>query len=321
MSSQFSPSFRPTYKREQISAYFDHVKLPLEVQQNLLSPSFHLDTHPGDVIEALRIVQIHQLSHVPFENLSIHYSPHHAVSIDAEVLFQKIVGNARGRGGYCMENNCFLGTVLRSLGFNIYSAGARVLDGHRYTGWGHMVNIVTLVDRSKYVLDVGFGGDGATRPLPLVDGQVSQGICDQELRLIKSNIEPNTDPTQRLWIYQVRSIAQDEWRTVYAFTELEFLPQDYEVMNFFTSQSRKTWFTRAVMAVKMLMAEKGEKVIGKVSLYEGVVKRTLGGQTEEVARCKTEAERVQALETWLGIVLTEDERRGIGGLVSDLGNG
>ena len=39
-----------------------------------------------------------------------------------------------------------------------------------------MVNIVTLADGSKYVLDVGFGADGATRPLPLVEGKVSQGI-------------------------------------------------------------------------------------------------------------------------------------------------
>lgn len=321
MTFPSSPSFRPTYRKEQISAYFEYTKLPLKLQQDLLSPSFHRNTHPDEVVETLRILQIHTLSHIPFENLSIHYSPYHAVSLDPEVLFQKIVGNARGRGGYCMENNCFLGTVLRSLGFTIYSAGARVLDGDRYTGWGHMVNIVTLADSSKYVLDVGFGGDGATRPLPLVDGHVSQGICDQELRLIKSNIEPNTDPTQRLWIYQVRSTAQEEWHTVYAFTELEFLPQDYEVMNFFTSQNRKTWFTRAVVAVKMLMAEKGEVVIGKVSLNEDVVKRTLNGRTDELARCQNEAERVQALETWLGIVLNEEERRGIRGMVSDLGDG
>ena len=184
-----------------------------------------------------------------------------------------------------------------------------------------MVNIVTLADGSKYVLDVGFGSDGATRPLPLVDDQVSQGICDQELRLIKSNIDPNTDPTQRLWIYQARSTAQDEWHPVYAFTELEFLPQDYELMNFFTSQSKKSWFTKTVVAVKMLMAEKGNEVIGKVTLTDGVVKRTLEGQTEELARCENEAERVQALERWLGIVLKEEERRGIRGLVSDLGDG
>ena len=316
-----SPSSRPSYTKEQISAYFDYILVPSKLQHELFSPSFHDNAHLDQVIEALRILQIHQLSHVPFENLSIHYSPYHAISIDPDVLFQKIVGDARGRGGYCMENNCFFGTILRSLGFTIYSAGARVFDALKYTGWGHMVNIVTLADGHKYVLDVGFGGDGPTRPLPLIDGHISQGIWTQELRLIKSNIEPNTDPTQRLWIYQVRSTAKDEWHTVYAFTELEFLPQDYEVMSFFTSQSTKTWFTRAIVAVKMLMEEQGEEVIGKILLNGDIVKRTLRGQTEELGRCRNEGERVQALEKWLGVVLRVEERRGIKGLVSDLGDG
>lgn len=40
-----------------------------------------------------------------------------------------------------MENNCFFGTVLRSLGFDICSVGARVSDatngvsGGGYGGW------------------------------------------------------------------------------------------------------------------------------------------------------------------------------------------
>ena len=47
--------------------------------------------------------------------------------MDPEVLFEKIVG--QGRGGEGMENNTFFGTVLRSLGFEVYAVGARVCAG------------------------------------------------------------------------------------------------------------------------------------------------------------------------------------------------
>lgn len=32
----------------------------------------------------------------------------------------------------------------------------------------HIVNLVTLPDGTKWMTDVGFGGDGATKPMPLV---------------------------------------------------------------------------------------------------------------------------------------------------------
>ena len=178
-----------------------------------------------------------------------------------------------------------------------------------------MINIVTLPDGQKYMLDVGFGSDGPTRPLPLVHEQVSQGILPQELRLVKENIAQNTDPDQKLWIYQRRYSPQDEWTSMYCFTEMEFLPQDYEMMSFWTSKSRKSWFTYRISVVKMIMKE--ETVIGTLSLNGGEVKRRIRGSTERWI-CKTEDERIEALKTWFKIELTEDERNGIRGLVTEL---
>ena len=36
-----------------------------------------------------------------------------------------------------------------------------------------MVNIVTLADGSKYMLDAGFGGEASARSLPLIEGNMS----------------------------------------------------------------------------------------------------------------------------------------------------
>ena len=70
-----------------------------------------------------------------------------------------------GRGGTCTINNTFFGTVMRSLGMDVMSSGARValnvLGGPkgRFFGWNHLINLVGFEGR-KYLVDVGFGGTG-----------------------------------------------------------------------------------------------------------------------------------------------------------------
>ena len=65
-----------------------------------------------------------------------------------------------------MENNCFFGTVLRSLGYEVVSVGARVHESinesrrDAYMGFSHMVKLIRLENVATYMVDVGFGGDG-----------------------------------------------------------------------------------------------------------------------------------------------------------------
>ena len=81
------------------------------------------------------------LSIAPYENLCLHYSPTHKIDLDPQVLFKKIVVEARGRGGYCMENSILFNHVLRGLGFDVYTAGVRIrpringVPGGEYMGW------------------------------------------------------------------------------------------------------------------------------------------------------------------------------------------
>ena len=130
-----STSERPCYSAEQIQKYFSHISLP---QSHLHYKQFH--NNPKDALDFLTQLQKHQLATVPFENLQLHYSTHHSISLDPEYLYTKIVEKGN-RGGYCMENNCFFGTVLRTLGFTLHSAGARVAiaasgtPAKGYFGW------------------------------------------------------------------------------------------------------------------------------------------------------------------------------------------
>jgi arylamine N-acetyltransferase len=118
------------YSREQIDAYFSYIAFPV-TKDNLIPESARKE----DALALLSALQKFQLSKVPFENLELHYSQERQISLDPEDLFEKIVVSNNGRGGYCMENNTFFGTVLKSLGFEVIPTGARVLRSDGFGGW------------------------------------------------------------------------------------------------------------------------------------------------------------------------------------------
>ena len=136
------PPLRPALNTSQLSAYFQHINLPTHLHSANLSG--------GPTLSFLRTVQRHQLASIPWENLSKHYSPYNTpvtAILNHEELFKKIVGSGKGRidgwgggrGGGCLENNGFFGSVLRGLGYKVTSGGGRVcLPGSRgkeWSGW------------------------------------------------------------------------------------------------------------------------------------------------------------------------------------------
>ena len=337
------------YSPVQIDRYLEYIQIPRQYRRA---------SNPPLDIDFLSTLHSYQLSRIPYENLSLHYSPFHSISLDPQVLYQKIVGEGRGRGGYCMENAILFNHVLRGLGFKVYTAPAKIrprvngVPEGEYMGWVHIVNIVTLYTTSstgqqqkqKYMVDVSFGGDGAIHPLPLIHGHVIQNIGTQQIRLvhdfIPSQIHRDEDEgAQKMWIYQYRNGEHAPWNAYYAFPEFEFAHQDFEVLNCFTSKSPDSFQTFTVLAVKFLRRhlengadDRGEKmkqvgrigeaeVYGKVMLVNGDVKRNLGGKTELFKTCKTEAERIEALREYFHLNLKEEEIEGIKGTVTDLGRG
>ncbi|KAH8671906.1 hypothetical protein BGZ60DRAFT_406140 [Tricladium varicosporioides] len=170
------------------------------------------------------------------------------------------------------------------------------------------------------MIDVGFGGDGATKPLPMISGHVVQNLGSQEIRLVYSTIPEQINQSQKLWIYQYRNGVDKEWNSFYAFPETEFLAADFEIMNFYTSQKQgaTNFQTCTVLIVRFLRGkveddEREEGIVGKIMLVNGEVKRNDGGKTSVVKICKNEQERVAALKEYFGIDLTEEEIAGIRG--------
>jgi arylamine N-acetyltransferase len=107
------------YSQDQLTRYLDHISYPRS-------------QHPQSEIQFLKELQAHHLARVPFESIALHYSPHRVLSLDPDDLFQKVV--EQSKGGYCVEMNSFFGDMMRLLGFNVLSFGARVKAGPVYEG-------------------------------------------------------------------------------------------------------------------------------------------------------------------------------------------
>ena len=171
------------------------------------------------------------------------------------------------------------------------------------------------------MVDVGFGGDGATKPLPMIPGLIHTNLGLQENRLIYETIPELVDQTRPVWIYQYRNGIDKPWNSLYHFPEVEFLHGDFEMMNYFTSTNlgELNFQTKMVLVIKFLRGKRegeeegDEEIVGKKMLVDGDAKVNMGGKTQLVKTCKSEEDRVEVLREIFGIHLTEDEVRGIRG--------
>ncbi|KAL2678673.1 hypothetical protein Neosp_009424 [[Neocosmospora] mangrovei] len=246
-----------------------------------------------------------------------------------------MIVQGRGRGGFCMEIAILYNHILRAIGFDAYTAGVRTrgrLQGvpqGNYPGWNHIVNIVTFPDGSKYHTDVAFGGDGATAPMPLVNGLVHQNLGTQQIRLIRDWIplQVHRSEESKAWIYQYRNREDAEWNSFYSFPGIEFMDLDWGVVNWWINTHPLSHQRVNVLVIKFLRRPKESKagednglqeIYGKRMLVNRIVKENLGGKTQVVEELKSEDERLEALERYFGITLSGDEKEGIRDYVSDL---
>ncbi|KAK1961325.1 N-acetyltransferase [Colletotrichum sublineola] len=295
-----------SYSEEQLDRYFQHIKYPRE-------------KHASDRLQLLTELQAHQLARVPFESLTLHYSKHRLISLDLEDLFDKVV--VRGKGGYCMELNALFGAVLKGLGFDLVSVGGKVKEEEdRFGGWAHMLNLVTI-DGQRYMVDVGFGKGSAVAPVPLRkedSGTEFTTIAPLRGKLVYERLEQNTDPGQRMWVYYSTDSVDGPFRQRNCFTEQEFFPEDFEVMNFAVMSLPTSYFVKNVLCMRTILNPETKKTDGTIVLHKNEVKRKIGDRLEVLETLKNEAERVRAIEKYFDIALTPGEQKAIKGMPQEL---
>lgn len=180
--------------------------------------------------EVLERLHFHHVTRIPFENLDIHLG--RPIRLDLASLQSKLVWSRRG--GYCYEQNTLFAAVLEELGFHVTRLAGRVrLRTHRATPRTHMFLNITL-KQTTWLADVGFGGEGLFRPIPMVSG-VPSHQHDRTFRLVDD---------EGLWVLQ--SLIEGFWTDLYAFTLEPQHSIDCEVGNYYTSTHPDSPFLRTL---------------------------------------------------------------------------
>jgi N-hydroxyarylamine O-acetyltransferase len=99
-------------------------------------------------------------------------------------LERKII--ARRRGGVCYELNGLFFHLLRRLEYDAHLAAATTYAGNRWNPYeGTHMMIVVQMDNQYYAVDVGFGGNSPSKPIPL-NGEEVQDV-DGVLRVVQED--------------------------------------------------------------------------------------------------------------------------------------
>ncbi|KAI7908663.1 hypothetical protein M0657_012190 [Pyricularia oryzae] len=229
----------------------------------------------------LTLLKKHHLVSVPYENLQAHYSWHKGLIVSPSRLFEKIVSHRRG--GWCFETNQLLNTVLLSLGFDA------ILAGSRGTG-------TEAIEPSG---------------LPHVGPRA-------EIRVVKQAIAQQVDQTRRLWVYQLRSGPDKEWQQMCCFnSDFEFLPEDIEILN--THGMSRTCFTsRELLLQRFTTSNEPLAASGRTNVKDNRLKWRREGDLKLSLEFRTEADRIEAIRLYFGIILDKEETEGIKGTASEI---
>ncbi len=121
-------------------------------------------------LETLRAVHRAHLLSIPYENLDIHLG--RTLTLEVRDAYERIV--LEHRGGWCFEMNGLLVWALREIGFEVRLLFGSVertdLTGSPY---GDHLVLLVMIERQRFVADVGFG-DGFLEPLPLLEAESVQ---------------------------------------------------------------------------------------------------------------------------------------------------
>lgn len=230
----------------------------------------------AEVLDLLDEVLVAHTHTICFENLDVTVfrvrDDLRAVAIDTDGVADKLL--AAGRGGYCHEHASLIRTVITELGLSAHPILARVHLGDEQSAPGSLTHQATIVDLEgrRYLVDPGFGGGTPEAALELSETAEARTTSHGEHRLVPAAAAL----TQRLradsdWVLQSRARADQDFRTIYAFSENPRPRADLELANWFSSTKPGSRFTGP--PILALPLPEG----GRVTLEGRRLRRVTGG--------------------------------------------
>lgn len=181
---------------------------------------------------------------IPFENLDpLMGVP--VTDLSPAGLTAKLV--RRRRGGYCYEQNNLMRYVLTALGFEVDPLVGRVvwMDPAGLGGPPHAETHQTLAVRipggtgqysGRYLVDVGFGGQTLSSPIPLCSGHIRQ-TRHEPFRLLRHGRG-----------YVLETLLHDTWQPLYTFRDEPRPLIDSEVGSWYVSTHPRSIFVVGLSA-------------------------------------------------------------------------
>lgn len=221
-------------------------------------------------LQTLKVLHALHPAAIAFENLDPLRSVR--IRLDPASVEKKLVG--AGRGGYCFEQNGLFGLVLGAIGFKITGLAARV---YVRTEPGkirrsHMLLKVDLPE-GAYIADVGFGAWALSGPLHL-HGQGEQGTPHGPARVVPVGEH-----------FDVQTVVDGVWTTLYRFMLEEQSAADYEVANWFCSTHPDSRFLTELMVARLPEGRRLGMLNHRLSIHhaDGRTERRELKDAEEVA--------------------------------------
>lgn len=186
-------------------------------------------------LEVLEAIHLLHPQIIPFENLNpLLRLP---VMLDLRSLEEKLIHSKRG--GFCFEHNLLLSHMLRELGFNVKGLAARVLWNQpegRVKARSHMLLLV-YVDKSPFIVDVGFGGLTLTAPLQL-ELNIVQDTPHEPFRLVSAAGDEVI----------MEALVRNIWKPLYRFSLHEQYQIDYEMTSWYLCNHPESHFISSLIA-------------------------------------------------------------------------
>ncbi len=225
------------------------------------------------------------LAAIPFENLDVVRGL--GVKLDLASLEAKLVRG--GRGGYCFEHNTLFKAVLDRIGFGTHILLARVrLGGTGITARLHML-LKVETPGGAFIADVGFGGTGLLRPIPLLP-EIVHHMPGAAFRLRQD---------AREWVLEA-DVGSDSFSDCYAFTLEPHYPIDVEVANHYMATHPSSIFRQTVTAQR---ARADRRLVLRGYRLESHHHGTI-----EIRDLADEDERLEILTTEFGLALPPETR-------------
>ena len=183
-------------------------------------------------LDLLRKLQLAHILSVPYENIDIIRNV--PLSLDGDMLFDKIVG--RKRGGLCFELNTLFNELLSELGYITESYFPRFWRGETGVPIPRHRVISVRIDGESYLVDVGIGSAAPRFPLILREGLVQEGYG--EAYRFERDVRFG-------WMLYERK--NGEWQKYFSFTEECYFDADYVPTLFWCEKHSDSKFNKDLM--------------------------------------------------------------------------